>query len=101
MTSRTAELDLELVTRLRDRLGIPRVLHGSSGVADDGIAAAVAAGLTKINIGTQLNIAFSDAVRMTLAASDRPDPRPSLAAAREEMARVVERLVGVVSAGRE
>jgi fructose-bisphosphate aldolase, class II len=97
MTSRTAKIDLSLVTRLRDRVGVPLVLHGSSGVSDEGIAAAVRAGLTKINIGTQLNIAFSETLRSQLGHADRPDPRPALTSAREEMARVVERLIGVVS----
>jgi fructose-bisphosphate aldolase, class II len=97
MTSRTAQLDLDLVARLRDRVAVPLVLHGSSGVPDEGIAAAVRAGLTKINIGTQLNIAFTETVRRHLAGSDRPDPRPALAAARDAMADVVERLIGVVS----
>jgi fructose-bisphosphate aldolase, class II len=97
MSSRTAELDLELVSRLRDQLDVPLVLHGSSGVPDEGIAAAVRAGLTKINVGTQLNIAFTETVRGHLAGSDRPDPRPALAAARDAMADVVERLIGVVS----
>jgi fructose-bisphosphate aldolase, class II len=97
MTSPTAHLDLALVSRLRDELSVPLVLHGSSGVSDDGIAAAVRNGLTKINVGTQLNIAFTDAVRAELARSDRPDPRPALVAARDAMTAVVERLIGVVS----
>lgn len=97
MTSQTAELDLELVRRLRGALTVPMVLHGSSGVSDEGLGAAVRAGLTKINVGTQLNIAFTNAVRADLARADRPDPRPALAAAREAMAAVVERLIEVVS----
>jgi fructose-bisphosphate aldolase class II len=97
MTSQTAELDLELVRRLSGALTVPMVLHGSSGVSDEGLGAAVRAGLTKINVGTQLNIAFTNAVRADLARGDRPDPRPALAAAREAMAAVVERLIEVVS----
>ena len=97
MTSQTAQLDLTLVRRLRDALSVPMVLHGSSGVSDEGLGAAVRAGLTKINVGTQLNVAFTDTVRSELARSERPDPRPALAAARTAMATVVERLIGVVS----
>jgi fructose-bisphosphate aldolase, class II len=96
MTTRTAELDLGLVARLRDAVPVPLVLHGSSGVSDAGIAAAVLAGLVKINIGTQLNIAYTDAVTAGSAAG-RPDPRPVLAAAREAMAATAERLIGVVT----
>jgi fructose-bisphosphate aldolase class II len=97
MTSRTAELDLALVRRLRNRLAVPLVLHGSSGVSDEGITAAVRAGLTKVNVGTQLNIAFTETVRASLGPDAGPDPRPALAAARDSMADVVERLIAVVS----
>ena len=97
MTSTTAELDLDLVRRLRAAVPVPLVLHGSSGVSDAGLAAAVRAGLVKINVGTQLNLAFTDAVRDGLARSDGPDPRPYLRAARGAMVDVVSRLIVVVS----
>jgi fructose-bisphosphate aldolase, class II len=97
MTSTTAELDLELVRRLRDAVPVPLVLHGSSGVSDTGLSAAVHAGLVKINIGTQLNIAFTDAVRRGVSSAGSPDPRPYLQAARAAMADVVERLIAVIT----
>ncbi|RJL34353.1 class II fructose-bisphosphate aldolase [Bailinhaonella thermotolerans] len=98
MTSRTASLDLSLITALRDALPVPLVLHGSSGVPDEALAAAVAAGMTKINIGTALNIAFTGAVRETLAGSaSLVDPRKYLAPARAAMAGVVRHLVETVS----
>ena len=50
---------------------VPLVLHGSSGVPDAGLVAAVEAGLTKVNIATHLNNAFTAAVRTYL--SDHPD----------------------------
>jgi fructose-bisphosphate aldolase class II len=52
MRDRTARLDLDLIADLRARLAVPLVLHGSSGVPDEQLRAAVAAGMTKINIGT-------------------------------------------------
>lgn len=54
MTDRTASLDLDLIARLHNALDVPLVLHGSSGVADDVIAAAVRPGMTKINVSTHL-----------------------------------------------
>jgi fructose-bisphosphate aldolase, class II len=97
MTSTTAELDLDLVRRLRDVVPVPLVLHGSSGVSDAGLSAAVQAGLVKINIGTQLNVAFTDAVRRGVSSAGSPDPRPYLRAARTAMADVVERLTAVIT----
>lgn len=98
MVDRTAELDLDLVARLRAAVPVPLVLHGSSGVGDDGLRAAVGAGLVKVNVGTQLNIAYTQAVRAGLAGTDRPDPRPWLADARAAMVDTAARLIGVVSA---
>jgi fructose-bisphosphate aldolase class II len=97
MTDRTAELDLDLVSRLRDSVPVPLVLHGSSGVSDEGIAAAVAAGLVKINVGTQLNIAYTDAVRAGVSAATGPDPRKYLAGARSAMVATVAGLIRVIS----
>jgi fructose-bisphosphate aldolase, class II len=47
---------------------VPLVLHGSSGVPDEELIRAVAAGMTKINIATHLNQVFTNSVRATLAA---------------------------------
>ncbi|GAA2465763.1 class II fructose-bisphosphate aldolase [Streptomyces lavendulocolor] len=98
MTRRTAALDHALIGALRDAVPVPLVLHGSSGVPDDGLRAAVAAGMTKINIGTALNRAFTGAVRGHLAEHpDVVDPRKYLVPAREAMAGTVAHFLSVVS----
>lgn len=100
MVERTAALDLDLIAALAAALPVPLVLHGSSGVADDTLRAAVAAGMTKINIGTILNVAFTDAVREVLATDPKVvDPRKYLRPARDEIAAVAARLAAVVSGG--
>ncbi|GAB2577807.1 class II fructose-bisphosphate aldolase family protein [Streptomyces capparidis] len=98
MTERTATLDHDLIARLRRAVPVPLVLHGSSGVPDPELRAAVAAGMVKVNVGTALNAAYSGAVRAFLGA--RPevvDPRRYLAPAREAMAQAVSRFLAVVS----
>ncbi|QYX82099.1 class II fructose-bisphosphate aldolase [Streptomyces akebiae] len=97
MTTRTAALDHVLLKRLSAALDVPLVLHGSSGVPDDELRAAVAGGIAKVNIGTALNIALTGAVREHLAARpDVVDPRTYLAAGRTAMAETVARLIGVL-----
>ncbi|WTW96644.1 class II fructose-bisphosphate aldolase [Streptomycetaceae bacterium NBC_01309] len=99
MTTRTARLDHALIAELRAEVGVPLVLHGSSGVPDDELRAATAHGMTKINIGTALNIAYSGAIRGHLARHpERTDPRPYLTDAREAMAEAVRHLLTVVAA---
>ncbi|MGW6544875.1 class II fructose-bisphosphate aldolase [Streptomyces massasporeus] len=94
MTTRTAALDHALLERLSAALDVPLVLHGSSGVPDDELTAAVAGGITKVNIGTALNIALTGAIREFLA--ERPeavDPRSYLTLARQAMTRAVSRIL--------
>ena len=95
MTTRTATLDLDLITQLRDAVPVPLVLHGSSGVPDTQLRAAVHHGMVKINIGTALNTAFTHAIQAAdLRASD---PRKYLAPARDAIAHTVAHLLGVLT----
>ncbi|MFI6357605.1 ketose-bisphosphate aldolase [Streptomyces sp. NPDC050743] len=97
MTTRTATLDHGLLKRLSAALATPLVLHGSSGVPDDGLVAAVAGGIAKVNVGTALNAAMTAAIRDFLAAHpEAVDSRKYLAVGREAMAREVARIIGVL-----
>lgn len=100
MTQRDALLDDDLIARLAARVPVPLVLHGSSGVPDDGIDAAIRAGMRKINIGTHLNVVLTGAVREALAAGPGiVDPRVYLAPARDAVAAEVERLIRLIAHG--
>lgn len=97
MTTRTATLDHDLLKRLTTALDVPLVLHGSSGVLDDQLAAAVAGGIAKVNVGTALNLAMTGAVREFLAAHPTAvDSREYLSVGREAMVGAVARLIGVL-----
>ena len=99
MLTRDAVLDEDLIAEIHRAVPVPLVLHGSSGVPDAGLAAAVAAGMTKINVATRLNKAFTGAVRACLAADPAlVDPRRYGAAARDAVAAEVTRLLGVLCA---
>jgi fructose-bisphosphate aldolase class II len=90
MTERSATVDAELVSRIAAQVPVPLVLHGSSGVPHDQLRAVVRSGIRKVNIGTALNVAFTDRVRQLLAADPRlSDPRRYLGPARDAVADVV------------
>jgi fructose-bisphosphate aldolase, class II len=100
MLTRDAVLDTGLIARIHGAVSVPLVLHGSSGVPDAALAAAVGAGMTKINVATQLNKVFTAAVRDCLAAdASLVDPRRYVAAGREAIANEVARLLRVIGAG--
>ncbi|WFR84994.1 class II fructose-bisphosphate aldolase [Arthrobacter sp. Y-9] len=94
MTSRDAQLNLERIAALHAALDVPLVLHGSSGVSDANIQAAIRAGMTKINVSTHLNGFFTRAVREYLEAHpDIVDSRKYLGAGRAALIPEVARLL--------
>lgn len=94
MTSRVASLDLELIARIRDSVPVPLVLHGSSGVPDETIVAAIASGITKVNVSTHLSASLTEAIRAYLAAHPSVvDSRRYVAAGREAVELEASRLL--------
>ncbi|MEV6167038.1 class II fructose-bisphosphate aldolase [Streptomyces sp. NPDC051954] len=97
MTTRTAILDHDLLKRLAAVLDVPLVLHGSSGLPDAELTAAVAGGIAKVNVGTALNLAMTGAIREHLAAHpEAVDSRKYLSVGREAMVRTVAAIIRVL-----
>jgi len=106
------QLDFERLKAIRERVDVPLVLHGASsvpawiiekavkygaelagakGIPEDHIRRAISLGITKINIDTDLRLAFTAAVREVLSNSPREfDPRKILGSAKEAMKEVVK-----------
>ncbi|WP_329494745.1 class II fructose-bisphosphate aldolase [Kitasatospora herbaricolor] len=100
MSTRDAELDFGLIAELRAAVPVPLVLHGSSGVADEDLVRAVAAGISKVNIGTHLNRVFTRELRARLdAGPELVDPRTYFTPAREAVTEEVARLLRVLAGG--
>ncbi|GAA4042434.1 class II fructose-bisphosphate aldolase [Arthrobacter methylotrophus] len=94
MTERNATLDLALIARLKKAAKMPLVLHGSSGVADETLVAAIRAGMTKINVSTHLNGFFTRAVREYLDANPSVvDSRRYIKAGRDSLVLETARLL--------
>jgi fructose-bisphosphate aldolase, class II len=96
MTTRDAHLDEDLIRAISAAVTVPLVLHGSSGVSDDGMRAAIAAGMTKINVSTHLNKVFTTSVRATLDADPAlVDSRKWLGPARSAVEEETLRLLSI------
>ncbi|MDQ0029140.1 class II fructose-bisphosphate aldolase [Arthrobacter bambusae] len=94
MTERNAALDLALIARLKQAVQRPLVLHGSSGVPDEMLVAAIRAGMTKINVSTHLNGFFTRAVREYLDANPSVvDSRKYIKAGRDALVLETARLL--------
>ena len=82
---------------------LPLVIHGASGLAAEHLRAAAATNVCKINVDTELRLAFEEAVRAYFAQShEKSDPREILGPAREAVRQVVaEKLTLFGAAGRQ
>jgi len=106
------KLDFERLKAIRQKVKVPLVLHGASsvppwiirkatkygaelagakGIPDNHIKKAISLGITKINIDTDLRLAFTATIREVLANSPKEfDPRKILGPAKEAMKEVVK-----------
>ncbi len=90
LKTKQISLDLECLAAIRSRVSIPLVLHGSSGVSDNDIKQGIGMGLCKVNVATQLNQAFTKAIRAVLDRdSEVVDPRKYLAPGRDAQIEIV------------
>ena len=67
MREQSADLDIDRIKKISELVGIPLVLHGASGVTDEGYKDAIPAGICKINIATELNKACMKAAKEAIA----------------------------------
>jgi fructose/tagatose bisphosphate aldolase len=102
MRAKEAALDIARVAAIRQQVTVPLVLHGSSGVTEASIVAAIGHGIAKVNVATYLNEAFVEGMRRGLAMyPDEVDPRKSLEMARDAVKeRVREKIRLFKSSGR-
>ena len=64
-------VDVERIKQVHEKVQLPLVLHGASGVPEDVITQAIAGGIAIINIDTELRLAYAKSLSKSL--SDQPD----------------------------
>ena len=85
------DVKIDLLKEIKEKTKKPFVLHGGSGVPDEKIIDGIKNGVNVINIGTDIKVAFSTAVKKTcLENPEETDPRkllrPCIAAVKEAVA---------------
>ena len=84
------KLDFERLAKIRSSTDIPLVLHGASGVPDEMVRRCIDLGVCKVNVATELKIAFSNAIKQHFEEnSDANDPRKYLTPGKAAMKQVV------------
>lgn len=84
------KLDIDRLEEIRNKVYVPLVLHGASGVSEKSVIEAIEHGICKINISTELKMAFIRNIRKYL--SENPsanDPRNYLTPGKEAIKKVV------------
>ncbi|WP_434527114.1 tagatose bisphosphate family class II aldolase [Photorhabdus asymbiotica] len=95
-------LDFERLAAIREQVDIPLVLHGASGIPEAMVQQAIALGVCKVNVATDLKIAFADAVKSYfIQHPDANDPRKYIVPGKQAMQAVVEEKIQICgSAGK-
>jgi fructose-bisphosphate aldolase class II len=90
------KLDFARLKKIVAKVSTPLVLHGSSGVPSEAIQEAIAIGVAKVNIDTNIREAFVEAARKVLNADAKEiDPRKVLGPAREAATEVIREKIRV------
>lgn len=88
------KLDFKRLSDIRKLVDVPLVLHGASGVDDDSIKKAIAGGICKINIATELKIPMAKAIQAVFQFDpEENDPRNYMGAAKKAVKEVVRRKI--------
>jgi len=92
-------LDFDRLAALRQAVPTPLVLHGGSGTPDEDIQRAVAGGVCKVNIWTEVALAFTGALKTSLQAPvEQCRLHEALAAAQASAQRVVQQKIRLLGA---
>jgi len=85
------KLDFTRMEEIKEATGLPLVLHGGSGIPDDMIRHAIDCGVAKLNVNTDLQIAWTKGVRELLNLDEEVyDPRKVIGAGKANLQQVVK-----------
>ncbi|MTH45755.1 tagatose-bisphosphate aldolase subunit KbaY [Intestinirhabdus alba] len=92
----TPKIDFQRLAKIRDVVDVPLVLHGASDVPDDYVRRAITLGICKVNVATELKIAFAAAIRTWFAENPQGnDPRYYMRVGMDAMKEVVRSKIAV------
>lgn len=78
------KIAFDRLEQIAKQVAVPLVLHGGSGIPEDQVKRCVKLGMAKMNVATELRIAFSDAIKAIFAANpDENDPRKYMIPAKQ------------------
>ncbi|MGV2990210.1 tagatose-bisphosphate aldolase subunit GatY [Vibrio sp. E150_011] len=96
------KLDFERLEKIAQMVTVPLVLHGASGVPADDVSRCISMGITKVNVATELKIAYANTLKDVFANDPTVnDPRIYNIEAKKSMAQVIRQKIDICrSSGR-
>lgn len=90
------EIDFERLKEIKEKVDIPLVLHGASGVPDEDVEKAISYGICKVNISTELKVPYQENIRKFLIDNPKEyDPRKYLTYGKEGVKEVVKNKIKI------
>ena len=91
-------IDYDLISKLRNNLSVPLVMHGGSGLSHDILRHAIKCGITKINVNSDMQYAWSEAVKDFI--KNNPgvyDPRKIIYSGKDAMYKFIEEKINILN----
>lgn len=92
-------LDFSLLKSLKENIDIPLVLHGGSGLDDNNIKKLILNGINKININTDLQLAWTNSVREYLKENSISDPRKVIKSGEQSLKQTIYEKIELFRSG--
>lgn len=92
-----AELSFDVLKSINEVIDIPLVLHGGTGVSEEDLKKCVLGGISKVNVGTELNVAWVKDAKQNFETADLADScRDLLIPSNTAVQRVIEKKMDVL-----
>jgi fructose-bisphosphate aldolase class II len=83
LTKGEAKVDLDLISRIREKTGVPLVIHGGTGFPPGQVKEAIRRGVAKFNVGTVLKKLYYEGLKASIARTDESQDMQLLVGSRE------------------
>ncbi len=100
ITRQEPRLDMPLLSAVRAQVSVPLVLHGGSGISEDTLRELIRKGISKVNVGSELKLAWRDGLNAFFAEGGY-EPRLGVLRAKDYIRKTVGKKIALLgSSGR-
>lgn len=91
------KLDFDRIQNIATKVNIPLVLHGGTGIDEQSLKQAIALGISKVNINTELQIAWANAIKNYMIQNpDVYDPRKIIKSGEQAIKEIIKKQLNIL-----